>query len=387
MIPARPPDTRVVRLARVPDASTTRLATDPGAAIEGSPARRSPLAGPLTAVGAIAAATALGLVVFPYTTLAEITMLYLIAIMLASLAGRGPSVIAASLAVLAFDFCFVAPRFTFAVAEPHHLLTFAAMFAAGLVISSLTARLRHQERIVQQASARAHVEELRSSLLSAVSHDLRTPLAVITGAATTLRDEGSSLTPAARDDLLTSIVEDARRLERVLSNLLQLTRIESGLVPAREWIPVEELVGAALTRMEDALGDLRVVLDIPGDLLVSVDPVLFEQVLINLIDNAIKHGAPPFELRAGRTERTLTLTVSDHGPGIPESKRPFVFEKFARASTAPGTGLGLAVVRAIVEAHAGAVSIDGATPGGARVNVTLPAIELGARPAAAHETP
>src|SRR4029078_6361947 len=135
-----------------------------------------------------------------------------------------------------------------------------------------------------------------SSLLSAVSHDLRTPLAVITGAATSLRDDGAKLTPAARAEVLATIVEDAHRLERMLANLLQLTRVETGLEPAREWVPADELVGAALTRREEALEHQAVQVDVEPDLLLSIDPVLFEQVLINLIENAIKHASPPFSI-------------------------------------------------------------------------------------------
>jgi two-component system sensor histidine kinase KdpD len=214
---------------------------------------------------------------------------------------------------------------------------------------------------------------MRNALLSAVSHDLRTPLAVITGAATTLRDDEGRLAPPARRELLTQIVDDARRLERVLANLLQLTRVESGLVPSRELIPVEELVGAALTRMENALGSWKVDLDVPSDLVVPVDPVLFEQVLINLIDNALKHGAPPLALRARRDGASIVLDVSDHGRGVPPELGSTLFDKFVRASSAPGAGLGLAVVRAIVEAHGGRVRVANTPAGGARFSVELPA--------------
>lgn len=206
-----------------------------------------------------------------------------------------------------------------------------------------------------------------------MSHDLRTPLAVITGAATSLRDDTGRLSAEARAELLCSIVDDAQRLERVLGNLLQLTRVESGLVPVRQWIPVEELVGAALTRLEEVLGDRAVTIDVPSTLLVAVDPVLVEQVLINLIDNATKHGAPPIEIAAATSDGAVVLTVRDHGGGVPPDVRPRLFDKLVRASTAPGSGLGLAVVRAIVEAHGGDVGVDTAPGGGAVFRVALPA--------------
>jgi two-component system sensor histidine kinase KdpD len=243
---------------------------------------------------------------------------------------------------------------------------------AGLALARVT--------YAEQASAaalRAHTEELRSSLLSAVSHDLRTPLAVITGAATTLRDDGARLPEATRAELISSIVDDAKRLERVLGNLLQLTRVESGLVPNREWIPVEEIIGAALTRLEDAIGAKPLVLDIEDGLLAPVDPVLFEQVLINLIDNALKHGTPPIEISAHARGAAIEIEVHDHGPGVPAGIGTRLFEKFVRASNAPGAGLGLAVVRAIVVAHGGSVSVDNGPRGGARFRVTLPADHAG----------
>lgn len=316
----------------------------------------------LTAVLVIAAFTGVGLLVFPYVTVADVAMLYLVAIAIAALPGRGPALLASSLAVVAYDFCFVPPRFTLSVEHPSHLITFAVMFAAGLLISTL-----------RQIALRAHTEELRSSLLSAVSHDLRTPLAVITGAATTLRDDADRLSHEAKAELLTSIVDDARRLERVLGNLLQLTRVEAGLVPNRELIPVEELVGAALTRLEDTLGDDRIELDVQPDLAVPVDAVLFEQVLINLIDNAAKHGAPPIEIRAERTRDAVAIEVRDRGTGIPAHVASRLFEKFVRSSSAPGAGLGLAVTRAIVTAHGGTIRVEHPPDGGARFCLELPA--------------
>jgi K+-sensing histidine kinase KdpD len=327
----------------------------------------------LTAAGAIAVATGIGLAAYPRLALGDIAMIYLPAIMLASFAGRGPAILASSLAVAAYDFCFVPPRFTFVIADPRHAVTFAVMFAAGLTISTLTARLRRQEAAFRHADLKARSEELRSSLLSSVSHDLRTPLAVITGVATSLRD--APLTPAMRSELLDTLVEEARRLERMLTNLLGMTRLETGLVPAREWVPAEELVGSALTRLEAALGDRTVTVEVAPDLELSVDPVLFEQALINLIENAVKHGRPPIELRGVRDGDAIVLEVADHGPGIAPADAPRVFEKFFRASAAPGVGLGLAVVRGIVEAHGGAVAVDVRPGGGTVFRITMPAGE------------
>ncbi|MBZ0238575.1 MAG: histidine kinase, partial [Deltaproteobacteria bacterium] len=184
-----------------------------------------------------------------------------------------------------------------------------------------------------------------------MSHDLRTPLAIITAAASSARD--GAVPPAARQELLATIGDEARRLERMLGNLLQLTRLETGGVPEREWVPIDELIGGALTRVERIVGERAVKVEAPVDVAVPVDPVLFEQALVNLLENAVRHGAPPITIRASRTGGRVTIEVCDRGPGIAAGDEDHVFEKFYRASRAPGAGLGLAVVRAIVKAHGG----------------------------------
>jgi two-component system sensor histidine kinase KdpD len=236
-----------------------------------------------------------------------------------------------------------------------------------------------------RAALRARSEQLRSGLLSAVSHDLRTPLAAITGSATTLRDE-PSLDPAVRDELVAAICDEAERLERLVSNLLDMTRLESGAVePKREWIPVEELVGGALTRLERMLAGRRVVTAVGDELpLVSVDPVLLEQLLVNLLENAAKYSPDGSEIRiAARGEGgAVVLEVSDRGPGIPAGDEERIFERFQRGvhPRIGGAGLGLAIVRAIAQAHGGTVLARNDVGGGAVFRLTLP-IPTGAPPA------
>ena len=328
--------------------------------------------GYVSAVGAVAVVTAIGLAAHPHLSLTDLGMLYLPAVMIAALAGRGPALLASSLSVAAFDLCFVPPRFTFAVEHVRHVVTFAVMFAAGLTIATLADRVRRQADLARQADTRARSEELRSALLSSVSHDLRTPLAVITAAATSAADP--AVPAAVRAELLDSIGVEARRLERMLGNLLQLTRLETGMVPHREWIPVDELVGGALTRLEGWLGDRAVSVNV-GELAVPVDPVLFELALINLIENAAKHGAPPITIAARRTGDRVAIDIMDRGPGVQPGDEERVFEKFFHAGTAPGAGLGLAVVRAIVTAHGGTVAVRARDGGGAWFTVELPAAD------------
>ncbi|HTM45519.1 MAG TPA: ATP-binding protein [Polyangiaceae bacterium] len=321
---------------------------------------------------------AVGRALFEWT---DVAMLYLAMIMLvATRFGQRASIFTAALSVAAYDFFFVPPYLTFNVADSRHILTFAMMFGIGILVSTLTLRIRRQEEEAKAALLKARAEEMRSSLLSAVSHDLRTPLAAITGAATTLRDEsGASLSVSQRQDLLEAICEEAERLERLVANLLDMTRLESGGLPVRrEWIPLEELVGSALTRLEKQLAGREIKTDLPGNLpLLSVDPVLFEQVLLNLLENASKHtpAQRPIEIQAHIDAQWVIIEIADRGPGIPAGLEQRIFEKFFRASPSgpAGVGLGLAICRGIVEAHGGTLRAENRPGGGAVFRVALPA--------------
>jgi len=494
---------------------------------EDEPERRSAWPDYLLAAELVAVATALAAVADSFLALPDIVMIYLVAIILAAIrVGRGPSVFAAGLSVAAYDFFFVPPRLTFAVSDSRHVLTFAMMFAVGLLLSELTRRLRVQARetrhreantaalyalardlgaatnevavaqaiakraadafdgsvavllaepdggLVEAARAgdavldardlsvarwaqaharpaglgsetlpgarascvpfttegrvlgvmtyvprvagrapgaeqrhlldalarqgalalervglaagaeaaalRARTEAMRSSLLSAVSHDLRTPLAAITGAASALTGGAPGLDPAQRDELAETIYEESARLERLVANLLDMTRLASGAVTVkREWIPVEELVGGVLTRLDPALKGREVKTNVaPGLPLLSVDPVLFEQVLVNLVDNAIKHTPPasPIEIGSHALPRGIAIEIGDRGPGVPRGSEELIFEKFQRGASAgtSGVGLGLAICRGIVEAHGGTIQVTPRDGGGAVFTIALP---------------
>ena len=477
--------------------------------------------------------TALAYALHATLALPDPEMLYLVTIMVAAaFLGRGPSLLAATLSVAAYDFFFVPPYYTFTVDDSSRLLTFAMMFGVGLVISTMTLRLRRQERdasaraermavlyalsrdlgsavtledmariavehvvqtlrypvqaaralvftrgaeaplasqaarplnatldtqdegvarwvlehgraagvgtdtvpgarclclplksgpeafgvlaitpepltafhaeqvdflealarqlsfaaerahLVEEAKAialRARTEEMRSALLSSVSHDLRTPLATITGAATTLRDQ-KNLSEITRKELVDGLCEEAERLERLVSNLLEMTRLQSGETKVkREWVPLEELVGSALNRLESKLGARRVETRLPSDLpLLSVDPVLIEQVLINLVDNAIKYtpSATPIEISAGSRRQAIEVTVADRGPGLAPGEESRLFERFYRggANGAGGAGLGLAICRGIIEAHGGTVTAENRPGGGALFRLIIPIV-------------
>ncbi len=229
----------------------------------------------------------------------------------------------------------------------------------------------------RRAALRAKTEELRSGLLSAVSHDLRTPLAAITGAGTMLRDE-AALDPALRRELVETVCDEAERLERLVSNLLDMTRLDSGAVePRREWVPLVEVIGSALTRLERRLGGRPVTTTLAEEVpLLSIDPVLVEQLFVNLLENAAKYTPPgsPIEIRASREGGTIVVEVADRGPGLPSGAEERVFERFFRGAhtTVRGVGLGLPISRAIAQAHGGRLAAANRPGGGAVFRLTLP---------------
>jgi two-component system sensor histidine kinase KdpD len=238
----------------------------------------------------------------------------------------------------------------------------------------------------QKARITAEAERLRSTLLSSVSHDLRTPLATITGAASTLLQD-ASLGGEGRRELEEAIYEEAVRLNRLVTNLLDMTRLESGSLQLnRDWHSIEELAGSALARLEPTLKGRTVRARIPEDLpLVPVDGVLVEQALVNLLENAAKYTDPPgaIEVTARAEDGSIVVEVADEGPGLPPGTEERVFEKFYRAESARrGFGLGLPICRAIVTAHGGRIWAERREPRGTRFRFTLP---LGVAPPPARE--
>ncbi len=232
----------------------------------------------------------------------------------------------------------------------------------------------------RQAAVRAKTEELRSALLSTVSHDLRTPLAAIMGAGTALRDD-PALGAETRRDLIEAVCEEAERMDRLVSNLLEMTRLESGaMTPRCEWVPLVEVVGSALARVERRLAGHPVRTVLPDDLpLAWVDPVLLEHLLVNLLENAAKYTAPGtlVELRASRDAAGLAIEVADSGAGLPPGEEERIFERFYRGATPgpQGAGLGLAIARGIAEIHGGRLVAANQPGGGAVFRLTLPGRE------------
>ena len=258
------------------------------------------------------------------------------------------------------------------IADEHdrqHLEAFVGQIAAALDRVRLAVE-------AHQAQLRVDAEQLRNSLLSSVSHDLRTPLAVITGTATTLTDE--RLAPAVRRDLAETIVEEAGRLNRLVRNLLDVTRLEAGAMQIeKEWQPLEEVIGASLAAVETVLGDRPITTDVPRELAAPFDAVLVQQALVNLLENAAKYtpARSPIAVSATGSSDEVEIVVADRGPGLPGGEETRIFEKFYRAEKGKGggAGLGLTICKGVVTAHGGRIWAENRKDGGAAFHFTLPA--------------
>ena len=498
--------------------------------LSGAVARRA--LGYFSAVVTVTASTLLAWFVFGEWHLTDVVMVFLLGVVIVSMRfGYGPSLLVAVLSVVSFEFFFIPPLFSFEVADPRHIVTFAVMFFVALVISHLTKRVRDQADAVRLrerntaslyaasreiglaysreallaasarharemfhagvavllpganeklqvvhadddatlalgqevaaaaegmwrhqritggavgastsapaarepllvplrgsrghvgvlaflptetwnildadgralleafaalvgsaidrtmladeargATLRAETEQLRNALLSSVSHDLRTPLGVVTGVTSALLDRAPK-DEETRRLLLTTAHEEALRLSQLVRNLLDMTRVDAGALSVRKELqPLEEVIGAALTRPENRLRDREVGTDIPEDLpLAPFDSILIEQVLINLLENAARYTPPgsAIDVVVRLHHGDVEVEVADRGPGVPRDDAERVFDKFyrAREREGGGVGLGLTICRGVVLAHGGRIWVEDRRGGGASFRFTLP---------------
>lgn len=473
--------------------------------------------------------TALAASIYPYVSLSNLVMIYLLGATIAALRlGRGPASFAAVVNTFAFDFFFVPPRFSFAVADAQYVITFAVMLTVALIIASLVANVRAQTRVAgarerrtallyamsrelaatrsledlakvavkhvaetfasravvlvpgegtrlrhpvsapfpgslqgadlsiaqwvydrgvpaglgtdtlpaagaqylplkgpsgargvlavepmqrrrlllpeqrhlletfaaqialaleraslqdaaERSSVSAESDRLRNTLLASISHDLRTPLSVITGASSALNDRTMKFDEDARRVLTTQIEAKSREMATIVSNVLDLMRFETGDLTLRlEPVAVDDLVSTALARVDERLAHHEIEVEIPADLpLVDVDSALIVQVFTNLLENVAKHTPAQTRVRLAAVpeDRCVQITVEDNGPGLPGGDAERLFAKFQRGrveSQTTGAGLGLAICRAIVNAHGGQIEAGDREGGGARFTLRLP---------------
>ena len=332
------------------------------------------------ALAATAACTAAGMAMRGRFDLVNIAMVYLLAVVIVALRySRGPAIATTVLSVAAFDFLFVPPQGTFTVDDLQYLLTFAIMLAVGLIIVGLKDSLRRQAATQARLNLQAETERIRSALLASISHDLRTPLAIMSGASSSLAERGERMSAEERGALARSVFDQAREMSAHVDKVLQMTRLEAGAIELeRDWDSLGEIAGAVLRRLADHAASHRIVVDLADDLpLLRVDAALIDQVLANLLENALRHTPPGtvVQLRAKRAGGEVVVSVEDFGPGLPDEAIERLFEKFHRASTegsTAGMGLGLSICRAIVRLHGGRVWAERISGGGLAFRFTLP---------------
>lgn len=378
---------------------------------------RKKFLGYIVAVIVIAAATAVLRIFGDHINPTTVALAFLlIVVFLATAWGPKPAIVASLLGVACFNFFFLPPLHTFTIAEPENWVALFAFLITAITVGQLSARAKRraeeantarresealynelQDTFEQASQTKAlkQSERLKSALLDAVTHDLRTPLASIKASVTTLLDEQSAsadhdaesrLDEAERQEMLEVIDEECDRLNRFIGGLIELARIEAGEMHLRRrWGAVDEIISTALARAEPLTHGRKVTLDIEAELpVVRVDEQAVSEVVYTLIDNAVKYSPPemPIEIAAKRSgEGYVEMFVEDRGTGIPAHLRQRVFDKFFRATRdgdvstnqPSGTGMGLAIAKGIIEAHNGKIWIESGAGGiGTRVLFTLP---------------
>lgn len=330
-------------------------------------------------------------------TTVAMTML-LIVLSLATFLGRNPALLASFVAMLCFNYFFLPPVRTWTISDPQNLVAWAAFTITAIVAGELSAyasrRAREAERLYDELQAAfkaaAHTEalkqseKLKSALLDAVTHDLRTPLTSIKASVTTLLDsEGGhrtiELDGQGRAEFLDIINEETDRLNGFIESMVALARVEAGSIDeAGSFSNVEEIITSALDRAEKVLTSRHVIVNLERELpLIRVVARAIAEVLYNLIENAAKYSPPETKITivAVANDSRVFISVTDEGEGIPEEMREQVFGKFVRleGEKSDGLGLGLAIARGIVDAHNGSIEIRSGDNGkGTKVELQLP---------------
>jgi len=367
-----------------------------------------------TSGGAPVAGSALGLalvavvvaVLEPFSThitRATPALVLVLAVVAAGLVGGArAAVVTAVVAATAFNLAFIPPHWTFKVKVWDDWVALGVFIGVALAIGVLTAAQADRRRAAEQREAEMRalyeqltaigeererlleetarvqllerVDEQRGALLRSVSHDLRTPLATIRAVASDLRD-GTVYDDSTRTELLAAVCDEAERLDRLVGNLLSMSRIETGaLKPERQAVALDELVHERLRRLAPLFRQVRVQVDIPAELpLVDGDYSQLDQVLTNLLENAARYAPPSSTVRVEASDRgdMVEARVVDEGIGVPDHERARIFEPFRRGEGG-ASGVGLAICKAIVEAHGGAIDVRRTPGGGATFAFTLP---------------
>jgi two-component system sensor histidine kinase KdpD len=331
---------------------------------------------------------ALGVLVLPALTavltavrgdlsLADDLLLYLLAVVAVSVVGGfWPAVAAATAASLLLNWYFTKPFHTFTISEPDNFLALMLFVVVAIAVSSVVHLAARRGQQAAQAEALAAGNRMRTALLAAVSHDLRTPLASIKAGITSLRQDEVSWSAADEAELLATIEEETDRLGSLIGNLLDMSRLQTGAL--QPFVTPAAIDEVALLALRSVPGGHTVRVDLPEGLpLVRTDPGLLERALANLLSNAVRYstGERPAEISAEAVGDGVVVSVIDHGPGVRPADRERIFEPFQRLGdqdSTSGVGLGLAVARGFVEAVGGRIDTAATAGGGLTMVVRLP---------------
>lgn len=347
--------------------------------------RGGPLRALLAATG-VAAAT--GLLILADAQLTIASLVYVVIVVLAALMGYVPGAVAAVGSYLALNYWFTPDYESFRITRFDDLLPLLTFAFTAAVLGATVARvntLRHRavehERAAFEARMGAALSESRAGFLSAMTHNLRTPLASIKAASSTLRSRSDAIPADLQMLLLDTVYGEADRLERLVTKVLELSRIRAGaLEPEFESADVGDLVREAMHRLRNLRPDVRMRLDEqPEEVVAEVDVAMLELVVVVLLENALRFAPSGTEVRVlvrrgpGTSESpdAVTLRVIDEGPGVPPGDEERIFEEFVRGDSA-GTGLGLTIARAICEAHGGSIAVERGPGRGATFVVRVP---------------
>lgn len=315
---------------------------------------------------------------------ANIALIYILALIIIAriTAGYFFGIISAFFCVIFINWCFTYPYFKVSFAISGYPVTFVFLLTISMIVSTLTTRLKKQDKMIldrERAINEADKERIRANLLRAISHDLRTPLTSIIGSSDSFTENYAALSDQEKLDLVSSINEDSHWLLNMVENLLSITRIQgdTGRVRKEDEL-VEEVVSEAITRIKKRIPDIEIHVTAPDNILIiPMDPLLIEQVLMNLMENAFVHSKTnrPVELQISEESDTITFHVIDYGKGIDEQTLPLIlkgeYHVPKTSDTHRGMGIGLSICNTIVQAHGGQISAHNHTHG-AEFLFTLP---------------
>jgi two-component system sensor histidine kinase KdpD len=334
----------------------------------------------LLSLGTVGAIVLAGLALHDLVGYRVIAFLFLLGVSgIALFVDIRPVIIAALLSAFAWDFLFIPPRFTFTIGATEDRILLGTYFVVVVVHAVLTYRIREMQRQVRQKEAKPNAAKFYNTLLNSLSHELRTPITTIMGAADNLQVNGKHISEDDRTELLSEISIASQRLNQQVENLLNMSRIESGVFAIRkDWLDIGELIFTTIQKFEPGISKWPVHVFVEENIpLFKLDFGLMEQVFRNLISNVIQHTPVGTEMtiRAGCHNDGLVLTISDMGQGFPPTEIDKVFDKFYRVegSKAGGTGLGLSIVRGFVEAQGGKIHLRNLPLLGAEFTIEIPA--------------